>query len=538
MKAIGSRTLGLIVVIVGVAIGVGWFFVGPAPEEKAGLPAPTEENGAGAERIALSVGLVGRGAINTIDPARAATEAPILVAWNIYDRLIQMDSAGRLQPMLAQSWSPSEDMTRWTFTLRPGVRFQKTDGKLGAPLSASDVKYSIERAVKIPGYGRSLLADTVAGVGRFLKGGADQIAGIKAEGDQVIFSLIHPFAFLPDRLATSFMSIVPFGTPEEGSVPPGTGPYRLVNWDTVNETVTLALRPDPWGEVSASAPGRLTIRTIKSETLAVTELRAGNLNWLETNSTAFAALSRARTPQLKVSSFDHNEMRLIALNMTTAPFNGPHGGALGRALNLAINRDAIVKRLGGGVASAGPVPVAQLRSVGLDFDPDEARRLVAGVPEDLRKLEMIIEPADEARFLAEILVEHWRKVGLDVAALPGRSDFFDRVVGGKYQLAISYYGPFVASAEQYLWMYREEAVPVPNVMRYRSKEFEARFKSYVTGAGTENRDDLVRGAVRVLLENPPTIWIVKPPRFVATTTGLVATRSGGLPNFATLAWQK
>jgi ABC-type oligopeptide transport system substrate-binding subunit len=145
-----------------------------------------------------------------------------------------------------------------------------------------------------------------------------------------------------------------------------------------------------------------------------------------------------------------------------------------------------------------------------------------------------VEPVDEARFIANVLVKQWRAIGLDVTAEPGRADFFDRVVAGNYDLALAYYGPFIPSPEQYLWMYREAAIPVPNVMQFKSAAFEQAFSRYVTLPTPRAREEPLRMALSVLLNNPPSIWILQPPRFVATTTMFDMQRSAGLPNYQTL----
>ena len=46
----------------------------------------------------------------------------------------------QLQPMLATSWKPNSDGSVWTFSLRPGVKFNT-----GAPLTADDVVYTFQQ---------------------------------------------------------------------------------------------------------------------------------------------------------------------------------------------------------------------------------------------------------------------------------------------------------------------------------------------------------------------------------------------------------
>lgn len=485
-------------------------------------------------REVFEIGLVGRGEINTLDPARAATEAPIQIIWNIFDRLVQMGPDDQLQPMLAVAWQSSDDLTEWRFDLRENVVFHATGWGSGQALDPGDVKYSIERAVRIPGYSRSLVADVIVGVDDFLTGKTRGISGIRVTRNQVIFQLSKPFAFFPDRLATSYMSIVPRGSPDEGQLPAGTGAFEVDKWDGVRQTAALRLSQTYWANVAADVPKRVIVRAIDNEALAASELKTGGVDWLEFNSSAFGAVQKGLDAAARIAPYQHTELRLIAINVNAAPFDAPDGPRLRVALNLGIHRKALIDMLDGGTPFAGPVPLAEFSDMQLSYDPDRARALVSGIPVHARKLTMLVEPVDEARFIANVLVKQWRAIGLDVTAEPGRADFFDRAVSGKYQLALAYYGPFIPSPEQYLWMYRELAIPVPNVMRFKSPAFERAFNSYVTLRDREARETALRAALSVLLDNPPTIWILQPPRFVATTTAFHMQRSAGLPNYRTL----
>ena len=63
---------------------------------------------------------------------------------NIYETLVQRDSNGELQPMLAESWEYPDDETI-LFHIRKGVKFHNGD-----ELKASDVLFSLKRCADVP----------------------------------------------------------------------------------------------------------------------------------------------------------------------------------------------------------------------------------------------------------------------------------------------------------------------------------------------------------------------------------------------------
>ena len=62
------------------------------------------------------------------------------VLHHIMESLVSYGEDIAVQPMLAESWTVSEDGTEWTFTLRDGVSFHN-----GEPMTAEDVVWSWNR---------------------------------------------------------------------------------------------------------------------------------------------------------------------------------------------------------------------------------------------------------------------------------------------------------------------------------------------------------------------------------------------------------
>ena len=84
-----------------------------------------------------------------IDPAVGSDYASSTAICNMYDSLVFPNPDGSVKPLLAKSWTVSEDGLTYTFELVPGVKFHNGD-----ELTAEDVVFSLERIMTIgEGYG-------------------------------------------------------------------------------------------------------------------------------------------------------------------------------------------------------------------------------------------------------------------------------------------------------------------------------------------------------------------------------------------------
>lgn len=104
------------------------------------------------------------GDMDTLDPALAYDTSSGEVIQNIYQTLVFYDgiATDKFVPMLAESWTTSEDGKTWVFNIRKGVKFHE-----GQDLTATDVAYTFQRGLLQGGYSSPqwLLAEPFLGVG-------------------------------------------------------------------------------------------------------------------------------------------------------------------------------------------------------------------------------------------------------------------------------------------------------------------------------------------------------------------------------------
>ncbi len=101
----------------------------------------------------------------TLDPALGYDTAGNAIIQNIYEPLVFYDGihTDQFVPMLAESWTVSDDGTAYIFKVRSGVKFHD-----GRGLTAEDVAYSFQRGMLFGGSDgpQWLLAEPFFGVGR------------------------------------------------------------------------------------------------------------------------------------------------------------------------------------------------------------------------------------------------------------------------------------------------------------------------------------------------------------------------------------
>ena len=132
-KKLIAIVVGVVVIVIAGAVG-GIVLTGSHPTSKKAVSAP---------KVLYVAGISG---ITTWDPSYSySTEAEYLA--NIYEPLIWANPPGSSSPYrggLAKTWKVSPNGLTWTFYLRHNVTFHN-----GAPLTAQDVIFSLQRTVKI-----------------------------------------------------------------------------------------------------------------------------------------------------------------------------------------------------------------------------------------------------------------------------------------------------------------------------------------------------------------------------------------------------
>lgn len=295
---------------------------------------------------------------DTLDPAISRTRSAEILMTLMFQRLVRWKdtSLSEIEGDLAEAWSTSADGLRWTFRLKPGIRFHD-----GSAVDAEAVKVNFDR-LRDPRSGspnRSLF--TV-------------ITEIQvADPRTVTFATAAPLAGMLEVLCESSASISSpaaiqrFGR-NYGRNPVGSGPYKLEDW-TPGERSVLA------GASPSARFRRIIYRPVPEAEARMIELESGNAD-IATGIPPEATARVRANPRLKLMVIPSSFQVFFELNHKRPPFDNPR---LCRAINHAIDHQAIVDRILGGFGSVPDAPVAPgVQSyqplAPYRFDPDFAKR--------------------------------------------------------------------------------------------------------------------------------------------------------------------
>ena len=347
------------------------------------------------------------------------------IAQNVFNRLVEMESdadgAVTIQPSLAESWEVSDDGTRYTFHLRPGVTFSN-----GAPLSASDVGYTLTRLLTHPKSCNKDIADEIVGVAKLESGEADALEGFEILGElDFAITLQQPFEAFLACLSMPGASILDEETTREagdgfGTDPActiGTGSFILEQW-TRGQGMLLTANPNCW--MGPPKCDGLDLRFMTDPEEVRMRFEAGELDVLDLDEVGNSVeyFIHGDIYQDRLYTVQRIGTTYIALNESVAPLDDVR---VRRALQLGLNRSVLLDAVygGRGTVENGIYPHG-LYGFNPDlpkipFDPEGAAALLeeAGYADGF-DLEFSVNAASTQweTALARMIVSMWEKLGV------------------------------------------------------------------------------------------------------------------------------
>jgi peptide/nickel transport system substrate-binding protein len=332
--------------------------------------------GAAPPKDAIVIGLLAEPV--TMDPPQITDLNSARVTKRIFEGLVAQELGSyKLIPGLARSWDISKDGLTYTFNLRPNVTFHD-----GTPFNADAVKFCFERQLNEQGpYYKT-------GTYPYVKGFLGNVQSIevvnpltvqiklKAPLTPFLQYLAHQslFVYSPDALKKHGKDMV--------KNPVGTGPFKLETWEP-GVKVVLARNDQYWGGAPKIRQA-IYVPIIEAQA-RLAAIKTGEID-LTIDVPPDSLESLRKDPGITVAESNSSAVWYVALNTRHPILKDKR---VRQAMNLAINKDAIVRDIlkGTAIVSSGPMspvygPFHEDKTTRYPYDPDKAKALLkdAGYP--------------------------------------------------------------------------------------------------------------------------------------------------------------
>lgn len=247
------------------------------------------------------------------------------------------DANLELQPRLAESWTPNEDASVWTFAIRQGVTFHD-----GTPMTARDVVATFEKLID---------PDTGSSNAKSALGGVLSPGGAEAPDDAtVVFSLEAPNGNFPTLVSSANYNanIIPeaLDPADWGQTFIGTGPFKLESF-TPQVGLTVVRNDAYWGP--KALVDKLEIKFYAEEAAMVLGLQGDEVDFIEHFSVG-GGKALLEDPNVQVIEIRTATHRQLSMRNDIEPFTDKR---VRQALALTVDRNALVQGLWEGKADPG-----------------------------------------------------------------------------------------------------------------------------------------------------------------------------------------
>ena len=348
----------------------------------------------------------------------------------VYNKLMEFaPGTTNPEPALAESYTVSDDGLEYTFKLRPGVKFQTTDFFTPTrEMNADDVVFTFERQWKADNAWHQYVAGAAWEYFNGM-GFPDLIQSIEKVDDMTVkFVLKRKEAPFVANLGMDFASIMSKEYADKlqadgkmdqlNQMPLGTGPFEFVAYQQ-DAVIRYRANEDFWK--GKEKIDDLVFAITTDAAVRYQKLQAGECHIMPYPNAADVAAMKADS-NLTVMEQEGLNIAYLAYNTTQAPFDKPE---VRKALNMAINKQAIVDAVFQGAASPAKNPIPPTMWSYNDaieddkYDPDAAKKMLEDAGVSNLSMKVWAMPVARpymlnARRAAELIQADFQKIGVTV----------------------------------------------------------------------------------------------------------------------------
>ena len=318
----------------------------------------------------------------TLDPHLVTDTTSAGIVVEIFSGLVSLNEDLDIIPELAESWSISGGGTVYEFKLRPDLKFSN-----GEPVTAEDVKWSIERAAHPDTESpvAEIYLGDIVGVNEIIEGRGDVVsaAGVTLVDDRTIrIEIDAPKAYFLAKLTYPTAYILNRDNVEAGGDSwtdnaAGTGPFFLEEY-RIGQRMVLARNENYWGKhayldnVVLNLAGGVSMAMYENDEIDITGVGLADLTRVQ-DPTEELNKDLVRVPP-------HFSISYVGFNITEPPFDDPK---FRQALNYAVDKQLISEQVYSdlvmpayGILPPG-FPGYSDEVEGIGYDPEKAKQLLA-----------------------------------------------------------------------------------------------------------------------------------------------------------------
>ncbi|TME60008.1 MAG: ABC transporter substrate-binding protein [Chloroflexi bacterium] len=385
----------------------------------------------------------------SLDPAVLYEFSAVFATHNVYETLVKFEGTdlSTIKPGLATSWDIKDtgSTNDITFKLKSGQKFAS-----GNPVTADDVVYSVQRAIKLNKSPAFLFTD---------------IAGLKADSVKATDPTTVVFSLPKTASASAFLTILTFtigGVVDSKEVKAketagdsgsaylldhsaGSGPFVVDHW-TKNTEVLLKANPN-YGGAKPTLSGVL-FKQVPEPTNQQFALDKGDIDIANNLGPEQIAALQGKSG-VTTTTADSLQLVYVGMNATVKPLDNVK---VREALRTAVDYDGIVKDLlkGNGKKVQGIIPrglAGYNEATPFQADVTKAKALLTEAGETTVTLDFLV-PTGQApggvafSDLAAKLKSDWAKIGVTVnIKQTTTADLLATYRAQKGQLVMIYWGP-------------------------------------------------------------------------------------------------
>ena len=463
--------------------------------------------------------------IATLDPAFVSNQSEIWIINQLFNRLIELDSALMPTPSLAKSWETEDSARVYKFHLRSDAYFHQSPNVKNVKskrLTAADVAYSFKRLVdpKQASPAAWIFNDKISS-------NPDSWSyHFEATHDSLFtLRLNRPVPSMLKLLGTPFCSVVSAEAAQKltssfGRSPVGTGPFYLKLW--VNDVRMVLRKHSQYFEkdqlgVSLPYLEAINIFMLKNKQTAFMKFVAGELDFFNGLEGSFK--DELLTKDGNLSQQFRDKFHMLQMPFLNTEFLGIYldtqnnenlakplrNPKVRQALSMAIDKNALIRYLRNGMGVPGnqgfvpPTLISPYQVKGYEYNPNKASQWLkeAGYAEGKGIPQITLTTTSDYLDMMVFVQRAWQSIGIqsNIDVQPGG---MLRQKRNKGQLTV-YRGSWIADyadAENYLAVfYSPHFSPNgPNYTHFKHPEFDLRYEELLK----ETREEKRRGKAALL----------------------------------------